>query len=359
MDSHKTVIFTKIHVGGQHSGSEKYCLLQVEKFVSLILKTDEMAYRACRTGRLVRASKLEDFYCLIPKTMEYYCSSKKYGLYVNLYFEMLFTKFDKLSYKSDPNEVMDASGVRSGDQFNELIKMIRQEGQAVCFRRSSDALEKRIKRREWEYFKYVDCLFDKCARLMVVRVDLYYAREIKIDGVIRQPEHADVARLNADIARMLGNMRHKPALFDNLEGYILKLESGDERGPHVHCLLFFNGANIQKDGWYAKEIGEYWRQVIAKGEGDYWNCNANKLAYKNKALGMIHHSDLGMRLNLRYLISYLCKIDQVIEKGSDSRLKSIRRGRLPEKNMSAAGRPRQPSLALSAVDTERGYTQGA
>lgn len=118
---------------------------------------------------------------------------------------------------------------------------------------------------------YVDRLFQTRSRLVVLRVDFGY----------RKGAPADVERAVKDMQRLNENKRHNK-LFRDLHGYIMKIEYGFEKGIHIHALLFFDGAtrSNHSDSYLAQKIGEYWEEVIAKGDGTYWNVNGKKKVYE-------------------------------------------------------------------------------
>ena len=110
--------------------------------------------------------------------------------------------------------------------------------------------------------------FPIVARLVLVRVDLFYEKQYG--------DSIDVFDMTNDLDRLFGNARHN-SLFAFMKGYIVKLEYGVDKGIHAHALLFFDGSkrNNSSHIQLAKEIGEYWINMITKGRGAYWNVNAN------------------------------------------------------------------------------------
>lgn len=83
----------------------------------------------------------------------------------------------------------------------------------------------------------------------------------------------EVGQAQEDLKHFFDNMRNKPSLFDDLVGYIWKLECGELGHDHFHVLLFFTNDRLKNDYHRAKQIGEYWVNVITKGRGRYFNCN--------------------------------------------------------------------------------------
>ena len=96
----------------------------------------------------------------------------------------------------------------------------------------------------------------------------------------------------SDFQQFKNNWRGKSTLFANLKGYIWKLEWGPGKGIHYHLIFFFDGSQVLKDAYLAQQIGKYWTEVITKGSGLYWNCNASKDQYRELGIGVIRADDL-------------------------------------------------------------------
>ena len=157
--------------------------------------------------------------------------------------------------------------------------------------------------------------------------------------------------VKADLYRLLSNKRHN-AMFKHLVGYVWKLEYGDMKGHHYHLLLFFKGSEVNGDFKKGREIGEYWRDVITKGRGYYFNCNGKKNDYAHLGIGMIHadkEEDAHLRFNLiHYVLPYLIKSDQYLKVKLKMNDRSIGKGVMPKKK-SNAGRPRKALKAISGL----------
>lgn len=182
--------------------------------------------------------------------------------------------------------------------------------------------------------EYVDKLFDTHSRIQAIRLDLGYRKDVAAEAGLE-----DIKR---NVKRMLDNRRMNAALFSGMVGYINKFENTEERGPHVHTLLLFDGHELQKDAYRADQIGEYWKTKITNKEGTFHNCNAEKSKYHRCGVGMVDYSDQEKRKILREdVVSYLSKDDQRIDeiKGS-AKDRSFTRGVTPSRK-SAAGRPRK------------------
>ena len=188
-----------------------------------------------------------------------------------------------------------------------------------------------IKLREKSAKGYIDTLFDNYSKLCVVRVDLAY----------KKPYSDEVTLENStkDINRLLNNRRSKPIVFKQNVGYILKKEYTENKGVHIHSLFFFDGNNVQKAIYKAKQIGEYWNSTITQKKGSHYNCHKNE--YKYNGIGMIDYKDEDkIKILISDVVSYLCKKDQSIDIINDNKNnKFFIRGTIPKKK-SNAGRPR-------------------
>jgi len=190
---------------------------------------------------------------------------------------------------------------------------------------------KKIKKRIESTKKYIDELSNRYSKLNIVRVDLGYKKPYSDEIMLKDA--------NEDLTHMFNNMRSKRSIFEDKVGYICKREYTKDKGIHVHSIFIFDGQKVQKDGFKAKQIGDYWKQITGE-KGSYHSCHSN--SYKENGIGMLDHRDYDKRKILdEKVISYLCKDEQSIEplKG-DKNDKAFTRGTLP-KSKGNIGRPRK------------------
>lgn len=185
-----------------------------------------------------------------------------------------------------------------------------------------------------ECINYINGLFDCYSKLVVLRMDLSYRKEIV--------ESKTFEDLRNDIDKMRNNARHNEKLFKGLEGYIFKIEYGLDKRIHAHVLLFFNG-HIRKpssDVYHASQIKAYWENVITQGDGFVWNCNDHKEQYRYNGIGLVNANDVEKRDYLIMAMKYLCKKDrQVIKPRDKPQTKTLTKGDLRNHNPNL-GRPR-------------------
>ncbi|RQJ19378.1 YagK/YfjJ domain-containing protein [Pseudomonas aeruginosa] len=189
----------------------------------------------------------------------------------------------------------------TSETLNELTKAIRTLLTQKRFKRREHDQRYQTTQQELEVDHYVDAMFDRYARICVIRVDLYYRAEAQ-------------ARLRAehvfdDLDRLIAERERNP-IFDHETGYICRVEQGEDRGYHIHTAFFFNGAEVCADIYRAQRIGELWER-ITRGQGCFHNCNLDKDKYRGRlGLGLIHRRDLKARANVHYAMRYLAKNDQ-------------------------------------------------
>lgn len=181
--------------------------------------------------------------------------------------------------------------------------------------------------------KYVDALFDRYSKLQVLRVDLSYKKEYA--------DKLTVEDVKQDLQHLLNNRRSKPSLFAECVGHMWKIEATPDKGPHLHCALFYDGSRIEKDAHLASKVGDYWKNTITDGRGIAFNCNAKKAEYEKCGIGKISHTDEAKRNTLiTDVLPYLVKEDQsfdCIKSGND---RCFGKGVVPARK-SNAGRPRE------------------
>ncbi|MBC3880253.1 inovirus-type Gp2 protein [Undibacterium sp. LX40W] len=231
----------------------------------------------------------------------------------------------------------DLDDVQSFDTFVQFVNAIDEICRSPKFRSKLVNAWKLQEYRRESFTKFVDDLFYVHSRIIVLRVDLYYNNATK--------DLVDGSDALDDLDRLVANMRHN-SIFDDLLGSIFRVEYGLDRGVHIHSVFFFNGSirNGLYHVHYAKLIGEYWKQHITQGKGDYWNVNAKIDEYKAKGIcgiGLICASDELMINNLIGLVvHYVCKERQTIRLKDSPARKMIRKSCAPETFGVKRGRPR-------------------
>lgn len=150
---------------------------------------------------------------------------------------------------------------------------------------------------------YITSLFDRHAKLLVVRLDIGY-----------QEDYYDQLALGLVTDDLCCYLRRIQNDYPALVGYIWKLEYGDARRFHIHVTFIFNGSVHQQDISLGRALGELWED-ITDNHGNYYNCQVRREEYQRwgtDGIGMVHYSDTVKRINLINALSYLTKLDMQI-----------------------------------------------
>jgi len=190
--------------------------------------------------------------------------------------------------------------------------------------------------------KLVKRLRSKFSKLLVLRIDFCWKARIQSDSTLNE--------MKAYFAQMMKNFHHDKDL-PNIVGYLWKLEFGQQKGYHFHCIFFMDGNKFQSDAYYAEVIGQYWSKLTLD-KGYYFNCNRDKIKYRNLAIGMAHHDDQSFFDNLDQVLLYICKQDQFLidKRLLTPKLRVFGTSQRPAK-AKTVGRPRTFKNEATPVDT--------
>ena len=316
-------------------------LVAIERFVDDCITRDQAGYRITRmkSGKVEFKSTLfgRSHFCQLNDYLSRFSKEVFYSPSVDLFFSACHA-LNLIGHDfSDPG-ARNAQGISDAELFNGLIARIRDTGRSPSFRKRVAKDSYRAFRRFHNLVSYVDALFEHVrSRLIVIRLDLKYHPE--------QAKKMPVGQAQEDLKHFFDNMRSKPSLFDDLAGYIWKMECGDHGGEHFHVFLFFTNDRMQNDYYRAQQIGEYWEEIITKGRGSYFNCNAPE--YVNKfdklgllAIGRVEYYDDNKRFNLLTPLAYICKDEQSVRAKPKQKSRTFGRGEMPQVRDSQSGRPR-------------------
>jgi len=275
---------------------------------------------------------LSSFFHYIRMMMEAYDERLHYSPELALFFKLRavcsWAYEDLLAPKQ-----MCQDGATMAQRFNELIVKIRGG-------LSSAPYKQEVRDREWNQSRnhqsaqeYVAALFSCYARLLVIRVDLGYPFDTDLHA------NTHLAVMQQDMERFKRLLGTDP-LFDEMVGYLFKLEYGLTKGHHLHCMIFFDGSKVKKDVFIAQKIGEVWKKTT-KHRGGFFNCNGKKDSYKYLGIGMINHDDVEKRQNLNLALRYLFKAEQFLSYRYKEKTRVYFRGLMPDYSEIRPGRPRQ------------------
>lgn len=228
-------------------------------------------------------------------------------------------------------------------QLNAFQSQLISEVRSIRFKKTVRKHKRAALKNYLSVKHYVRALFSKHARLLVVRVDLYYPSEYK--GTDLTGKTVTAKQTSEDRVAFLQALK-KSDINNDLIGYCWKLEYGLQKGFHSHCFFFFDGAKVRQDILFGRRIGELWASVIGHSN-TYWNCNANKHRYSTPGIGMISHDDEALRQGLDKAIAYLTKPDYVLSLATSKVGRTLGKGVMPSPK-TRRGRPRRNQVAGSS-----------
>ncbi|QNK67609.1 inovirus-type Gp2 protein [Variovorax sp. PAMC26660] len=231
--------------------------------------------------------------------------------------------------------------------LNNVVYAIRSEGGSLEFKEKLRRQKDLVEQRNGLITKFLGTHFLNHRRILVLRVDLGWntPAEGTWDALEGSVSYAEVREAREALIAYLRKRFPK-----TLVGYALRLEYGLDKGFHYHLLVLLKGSKHRRDELLAREIGEYWKEVITAQRGHYYNCHVNKESYRQRGLlgiGMIHRRDPLGRKNLERTACYLRKHDPFIKAHMPQGDLTFWRSEMPEKNIVRRGRPPKKRPALS------------
>lgn len=214
--------------------------------------------------------------------------------------------------------------------INDALNSFHQELYGKQHQKKLNNLLRVTPRNSQSIDKYIPALFLKYAKLLFVRLDIGYRKDIYY-------------RLSADDAiddrrRYLTLIKKR---FPHMVGYIWKMEYGKDRRFHSHLTLIFNGAHHQQDRSLGLLLGKYWEDCT-HGLGIYYNCANRRRQYQEwdtDGIGMVHCDDVRKQEKLFKALEYLTKPDELILATLLSPRRTFGRMEIPEATR-RRGRPR-------------------
>lgn len=159
--------------------------------------------------------------------------------------------------------------------------------------RTLDELIYSARRNLVELTKLINRLFELHSRILVVRIDLRYKKEIA-DAV-----PLEIVQMHRE--QLLADRRSHPEVFEGMLGYAWCLEHGEQEGGyHYHLLALYNGAYRRDDIGIGMAIRDLWA-TITSSYGQCYISNFDKAKLEEQGclgIGMIHRDNVMLRVNL-------------------------------------------------------------
>lgn len=242
-------------------------------------------------------------------------------------FQQTFKRYD-FYCRIYNGAIINSDATNTAMMLNHLVTEYRDEVNKSAFRQDLRKYQRNSIKNLKGVTNYIQHLFNNHARLLVLRLDLSWA---KMHSGCITPEIAKQQR-----QQLLRNMKRK-RLFKNVLGMVWKLEYGPDRGFHYHTLFFLDGNKARSDISICKQFGEYWTSVITEGKGTYFNCNAQPERYVKSGIGMVKHDDIVKQEGLQCAVGYLTKIDTFARLALPGNMRTFGRGEV--KTLNQTGRP--------------------
>lgn len=305
---------------------------EIDSFARLVASSNEQGFAillAANGGIHLQALPLAQY---LPKVTYYlgqFDDCHAYSDYVQLFRDACANLgIQDLALDSNPHAFYPSLGQCSAEIFNDLLDEMRTLARSLEFKKRAYDRQYGAVRNYQSCARYIDALFARHARLLVLRLDFGY----------RKAHCSTIEEAQKDIERYLNNRRNN-RLFDTWVGYIIKLECTPDKGPHFHCIFFLDGSESHQDVYLAQEYGYYWEK-ITEGQGVFFNCNMKKRNYEYCGVGMIHHADAQMRENLLLPVRYITKAEQSLLMKASPKSRTLWKGEMPAARASNVGRPR-------------------
>lgn len=197
--------------------------------------------------------------------------------------------------------------------------------------------------------RYLSCanlmtdLLKENARLLILRIDLYFEGDAKVLSESQEAEQA--------YEKFLRTLR-EGRLVPDLLGYIAKREDGLERRIHYHVLVAIDADLHQQAGSWTERLGQFWVKecVGAESLASFFSCWKRRDEYKFNCIGVLHYTDSRMLMGLRCALEYMCKDGPHILV-NDGKGRNLRKSQSPKRTggKRRRGVPRTRDLDLSAA----------
>ncbi len=233
----------------------------------------------------------------------------------NPFFRLFFGYYDLyfLQREANSSRLFYEDALYLADKLNDFVAYIEGEYGKGEFKKQMSNF-KRLSDKNYDGLtEYIDGLFKRYSKLLVLRVDLGYRKEGA--GKEAGPEILSFGEVKNDHATFLRSLKSylkKTFGKKGLVGYVWKLEFAPEKSWHYHMILFLDGQASREDVTIARMVGDHW-EAVTEGRGMYYNCNARKESYTNQGIGLIDHRDMDRRNGLRQAARYLVKTDYYIK----------------------------------------------
>lgn len=247
---------------------------------------------------------------------------------------------DDLAHRIPTNNSTGKFSMKANRQYSQLSNF--KFDTTAYDHRTLDELIYSARQNLIELTRLINRLFEHHSRILVVRIDLRYRKEVH--DIIP----FEVVQMHRD--QLLGDRRRHPEVFHGFLGYAWCLEYGEQEGGyHYHLLAFYNGAVRKDDIGIGMAISDLW-STITNDCGQCYISNFDKAKLEREGclgIGMIHRNDVTLRVNLiEKVAAYItkkCSVFNIQSGRTDSgEFRTFSKSRMPkplDPNVPRRGRP--------------------
>ena len=224
-----------------------------------------------------------------------------------------------------------------------IFRVVRRICRSKTFRNKVNNSTRNAKDRYLGCAELMIDLLREDARLLILRIDLYFEGDAKVLSESNEAEQA--------YEKFLRTLR-EDRLVPDLLGYIAKREDGLERRIHYHVLVAMRADLHQQAYSWIEHMGKFWVNecVGAKALASHFNCWNRRDEYEHNCIGVLHYTDNWMLMGLRDALEYMCKEGPhiLVKKGKGHNLrKSQSPKRIDGERRRGAPRKRDPDLSAA------------
>jgi hypothetical protein len=280
-------------------------LFFIERYVDKVLKTNSSPFAISVNKNGVRTFKANHLgaagFDLLSKIFQISFIREilpSYRFCPNV--ELFYSELEKIGVLFEHPGFVGKDGRLQAEVFNDFADRLRKESRFEPYRLEVKRRKERANENHRSVVQYVNGLFYRYARLVVVRVDLAYKTDVK--------RFLDMKTVLGHREKLLNAIRKNDELNGKYVGYVMSLEWGRAKGGyHFHCFFFFDGSKSRQDISLGDFVGNVWVKEVTEGLGCYYNCNRNKHVYKSVGIGVVGHGDTELRANLIEAAKYVTK----------------------------------------------------
>ncbi|MQA21527.1 YagK/YfjJ domain-containing protein [Rugamonas rivuli] len=304
----------------------------IEEFVTVVAFPEDM------TSKVML--EIPECYSMMNGFLDKYNPNYFYGPKTTLFYDAIKqTPGIGIDYRFSSSSFSDNYGNPNPSflLFDDLVINIKNIRNSAEFKDKYRKWKENFKKSYDSTRNYVDDLFEKYSKLLVVRLDLGFKQQ----GVLGK-EEVSIEKTKKLLLKFL-NAKRSNNIFSDVVGYVWKLEYGELKGYHYHLLIFMNGSNTQRDIYRGLMMGQYWIS-LTQGDGVFYVSNFKKRYFAKNGLlgiGMVSHFEQDKRKNLNTILRYFFKPDQYLKEKPAKGTRTCGKGESMSLSRTRAGRPRK------------------